>query len=672
MSKQSRQLAAIMFTDIVGYTALMGEDEAKALNLLDQNRKLQKGFVRKHQGKWLKEMGDGNLLSFPSAIEAVRCAIDIQKAARKTALSNKLRIGIHLGDVTTDNKDVFGEGVNIASRLQALTDPGGVFISEDIQRLIRSHRDVALHYLGEVSLKNVAFPVKIFTIKGPGFPQSKLQVRKKMSQSSIILMILLALILSIGTYWIFDKFTNKHLIRSVAVMPFDNLSGDPDQNYFVEGMTHTLIANLGKVSALRVIWNQSGEQNTESNKAMAAIVGDLGVDAIIDGSVTKEGNQVRITAQMIDAQTEEILWIETYDRDITSILQLHSEVAQAIVDEIQILVTPDEIERLKQAPKVAADAYDSLLKGLYHLYKLSPEDYDIALKYFNAVLEQDSLNAQAYAGIALVWVHKGQWGGEAPLIAAEKAKKVAHRAMELDENLPMAHMAMAHLYTSYYWNWKAAARAYENTIALNPNLSEPRVFYADLLVSLHQNDEALAQIEVAMKVDPLNAFSHSLKGWVLFASRQYEEAIISFNRSLQTDPRNSLSHRCLWSINHSLGNFDLAIKHAVLFYKGQQLEETANDLESKYQEVGYTEAMRYAADSLAERANRKYVSGMRVARLYTFTGDKELALNWLEKAYEEHYVSFFSLNVDPHWESLHDQPRFLDLVKKMNLTLPEL
>jgi tetratricopeptide (TPR) repeat protein len=344
-------------------------------------------------------------------------------------------------------------------------------------------------------------------------------------------------------------------------------------------------------------------------------------------------------------------------------------VARAIVEEIQIIVTPKEMEQLSKSETVDSSAFESLLKGLYHLYKLTPDDYEIALKYFEDVLRHDSTNAEALAGIALVWAHKGQWGGEAPLIAAEKGRKAAEKALKEDPNLPMAHQAMAHIYTGYYWSWEEALQEFKKTIELNQNLSEPRLFYADLLVSLHQDQEALDQTKVALELDPLNPFAHCLRGWVLLATGRYEEAILSFNRSLDDSPGIALSHRCLWGIYHFKGNYDLAVKHASLFYKSQDLEETANDLVSRYGELGYYQTLRFAASHLAEIATKKYVSGMRIARLYTFAGDELQALNWLEKAYQEHYVSFFSLNVDPHWNSLHHQQRFLDLVAQMNLTL---
>jgi len=660
-----------MFTDIVGYTTMMGEDETRALELLTINRDLQKKLVEKHNGVWLKEIGDATLISFSSAIEAVRCAINIQDDSRSGPLSNKLRIGIHLGDVATDNKDVFGEGVNISSRLQGITDPGGIFLSEDIQHLIRSHSDVKVRYLGEVTLKNVAFPVKTYAVVGSGFPISRLNVTmKKKRKLPVLFIVILLLTISIGLYLIIKQYS-RDTITSIAVFPFEDLSDNQSQRYFSEGMTNTLIANLQKISALKVRWIKSDYLETNTSKTVMQLGEELDVDVILAGSFIRQGNLVRITPRMIKTDSEELLWSDTYDRDISNILKLHSEIAQKIVSEIQIVVTNDEMAQLQLAADVNPDAYESLLKGQHYLYRLTPKNYELALNHFNDVLSRDSLNAQAYAGIALVWVYMGQWGGEAPLVAAQKARNAANKALELEPNLPTANLAMALVLTSYNWDWQAGVEQFKKTILLNPGYPEPRIFYADLLVSLNGNEEAIAQIDTAIILDPLNDFSYSLKGWVYFANWQFKEATAALNRSLINGSPNSLSYRCLWSINHIEGNFEQAIEHAILFYKHQGFDEAANDIKIKYEEAGYSEALRYAADRLALRTNKKYISSMRVARLYTFIGDNEAALDWLEKAYNEHYVSFFSLNVDPHWESLHAEPRFLKLVDKMNLTLSE-
>jgi Tfp pilus assembly protein PilF len=254
-------------------------------------------------------------------------------------------------------------------------------------------------------------------------------------------------------------------------------------------------------------------------------------------------------------------------------------------------------------------------------------------------------------------------------MAANRAKKTALMALEIDRDQPMANLAMAHVYTSYEWKWDRAEEAFNKTISLNPNAPEPRLFYADLLVSLHENERAMAQIEAALEVDPLNAFSHCLKGWVLMATGQFNQAIESMTTSIKSEANIPLSHRCLWTIYHLSEDYERAITHAIHFYRNQDLGDTADDLERVYNESGYTEAMKYAGEQLAEQSKIKFVHSMRVARLHTFCGDKKQALDWLEKAYEERYTSLFSLNVDPHWSSLYQEPRFLALLARMNLTL---
>lgn len=647
----------------------MGKNESQALELLELNRKLHIDCGSKRNGEVLKEMGDGTLLSFDSPTNAVRFAIELQQRAFKNDLRGKLRIGIHLGDVALDNKDVFGEGVNIASRLQSQADPGGIYVSEDIQRLVRSQGDFDFHPLGNLSLKNVAHPVKSYAIKAAGLAKPEFAKMTLMKLRRRMIAVFLVILVISGIILVVNKSANNRLLKAVAVMPFDNISNDPDQEYFVEGMTQTLVAFLGRVSALKVIGNYSTRVMKEQNVPTQQIGEQLGVDAVIGGSVTREAELVRITVQMVDVTTGEILWSDSYLRDLSSILKLHSEVAQAIVDEVSVLATPLELERLKAAPLVNADSYEDLLKGLYHLYKLNFEHYDIALEYFEKSIEKEPENAPALAGIALVWIHSGQWGGKDPKLSANLGRKYALMSLDIDPNLPMANMAMAHLYTSYEWKWDLAQEAFRKTISLNPNATEPRVFFADLLVSLHQQEEALAQIETAVQADPFNAITQCLKGWVLTATNQYSLAIEAMKTSMDLEANIPLSHRCLWTIYHLQGDYESAIRHAVLFYRNQNLHETASDLEMSYADSGYLPAMKYTADRLVERTKTKFVHSMRIARLYTFSGDKGKALDWLEKAHTERYVSLFSLNVDPHWKSLHKEPRFLDLVNKMNLTL---
>jgi adenylate cyclase len=668
-ASSDRRLIAIMFTDIVGYSAIMGRDESEALQLLTTSRELQSTIVSEFSGEWLKEMGDGTLVSFTSAYQAVCCAIKIQQTAFEGALRNKLRIGLHIGDVTTDNHDVFGDGVNIASRIQAIADPGGIYISEDVYHMINSHADIRVKHLGKVSFKNIKGTINVDAIEAKNLPEARIIPGVKWTIPAIIFTTLLVLSLAYPLLKSFGIIGGSPQINSITVLPFSSLNEDTvAQDYFTVGMTHTLINNLAKVSALKVIWSGS----TPYQPVMASIT-DVGrqlkADAVVVGTVWRNQHQIRISAQLIDAYTDEILWSESYDRELENILQIHSEVAQAIVSSIEVVVTPLEMAELSDAQIVNAQGYDALLKGYYHLYKLHMANYDSALRYFNMAKQYPELAAEAQAGIALVWVHLGQWGGEAPLVTGVKASLAAKQAVALNPALPMANQAMAHVYTSYLWEWDSGELSFEKAIKLNPNLIEARLLYADLLVSLHKNPEAIEQIDIANALDPTNAFSNCLKGWVLYANIRFDEAEVAFKTSLEDDPNLPLTHRCMWGIYHFKGDYKLAIHHAALFYENQNLPEIANILRKVYAEFDYPTALKEAEAALIDFKTNHYVSSMRVARLATFRGNNEGALFWLDEAYKEHYVSFFSLNVDPHWQALHSEPKFIELVDRLNLTM---
>ena len=280
----SRQLAAIMFTDIVGYTSLMGEDEQKALDLLHQNRRLQRPLIEAHGGKWVKEMGDGVLAQFHSAYDSIQCALEIQKAANRGEY--KLRIGINLGDITTENEDAFGDGVNVAARLQAAAEPGSIYVSESIREAVKARTEINTSFLGKIALKNVINPVPVYTIVAEGLPQPKpIKLRASFGGRLIAAAVAAILALALGIIWLndlIDTGTNRS-IRTVAVLPFENLSDDQDQEYFTDAMTETLIANLAKIKSLKVISRTSAMSFKNTTKTLPEIAGELGADAIIEG-----------------------------------------------------------------------------------------------------------------------------------------------------------------------------------------------------------------------------------------------------------------------------------------------------------------------------------------------------------------------------------------------------
>ena len=369
MSESRRKLAAIMFTDIAGFTALSAKNEEGALALLDTQRELLKPIVEEFGGSWLKEMGDGLLISFSSSHRALDCAIRIQEAVRDIENLN-LRIGIHQGDIIEKDGDVFGDDVNIASRIEAFSAVGGVAVSDKVHRDISGDPEFSATYLGQPKLKGVKQEVKVYSITSHGLPETRLaDVAAKLEKPPSYWLRYgapLVVLAAVGLYF----FTGGNgVIESIAVLPLENLSNDPEQEYFVDGMLNEMIASLSKIGALRIISRTSVMRYKNTDTPLAQIARELGVDAVVEGSVLKVGGTVRISAQLIRAKHERNLWSQTYDRDLSDILALHSEVARDIANKIKITITPEEDARLAAAPPVNPEAYRLYLLGTYHRNK---------------------------------------------------------------------------------------------------------------------------------------------------------------------------------------------------------------------------------------------------------------------------------------------------------------
>jgi len=340
----SRQLAAIVFTDIVGYTVLMGDDEQKAFELLNKNRELQKPLIEKYGGRWIKELGDGVMASFSTATDAVQCAISIQQACNSIP-GLQLRIGIHLGDVVFENEDVFGDGVNIASRLQAIAPPGSIYISEAVHNNIANKKEINTKFVRAETLKNVKEPVRIYEVRSspldslPGFNKKNYKPSPKRKKIIFGTIGLFSLLVLLGYFFIINKNNGndkKPEENSIAVLYFDNMSGDSTQEYFSDGMTEEIISRLSGISGLKVKSRTSVLQYKNQAKTAKQIAQELGVNNIINGSVRKQENKVVITAQLINGVTEENIWSETYPREMKDVFEVQSDIAQRIARKFQL------------------------------------------------------------------------------------------------------------------------------------------------------------------------------------------------------------------------------------------------------------------------------------------------------------------------------------------------
>jgi serine/threonine protein kinase/lipoprotein NlpI len=456
-------------------------------------------------------------------------------------------------------------------------------------------------------------------------------------------------------------------IDSIAVLPLENLTGDAEQQYFVDGVTDEVIGELSQISALRVISRQSVMRYRESDKLLPEIARELNVDAVVVGLVQQAGDTVRIRIQLIDAFPEErILWGQTYEKPMTEILAMYNEVARAIVNKVQITLTPTEKTRLASARQVNPQAYEAYLKGMSHLYRFTPPEIDAALHYFEQALEADPEYALAYAGISLVWGCREQFGLVMPSEATPKSKEAAQKALELDDTLPEVHYQWAGIKTWMDWDWEEGEQAYKRALELKPNFAEALAYYSNLLCYRGRMDEALAMAERAQQLDPVNSVILSISATTYEYLRRFDGAIELHQKVLQTSPNDFVALNSLWADYYMKGMYEESLEFAKAGFTALGRNEIADAMARGYEESGYQGAMTSAAETMAAFAKQTYVSPYFIASMYVFAEDKDNAMEWLEKAYEMRdpmmpYVGY------PYFDLLDDDPRYQDLLRRMNL-----
>ena len=457
-------------------------------------------------------------------------------------------------------------------------------------------------------------------------------------------------------------------LRSVAVLPLANLSGDPQQDYFAEGMHDALITDLAKLSGLqRVIARRSVLRYQKTDKPLRQIARELGVDALITGSVVREGDRVRITAQLINAATEEQVWAERYERELRGVLSLQNEIVAAVAREVKLRLTPQEQARLASARPVNPEAYEAYLKGRFHADKLSREELNTGLRYFQLALEKDPNYALAYVGIAYVWQMLGDAGFLPPRETVPKWKAAMEKALALDDTLAEAHASLGSYRFLREWDWAAGEREYRRAIQLNPNYAEAHFAYSDFLMVMGRTEEWKAEIQRSLELDPLSFFFECFYGWHLVYVRRYDEAIGVFRKVLAAQPGFSSAHMGLWGAFYKKGMYQEALAAAKKFFAVLGDREVVESLDRAGAEAGYRGAMKRAGDALAARSERSHVPGVRIARVYAHAGENDRALDWLEKAYERRETPMVHIGVGWDWDGLRSEPRFQSLLRRMKL-----
>jgi TolB-like protein/Flp pilus assembly protein TadD len=456
-------------------------------------------------------------------------------------------------------------------------------------------------------------------------------------------------------------------IHAIAVLPLSNLSADPAQDYFAEGMTEELITELAKISRLRVISRTSAMHFKGTRKTLPEIARELGVDAVVEGAVARDRDHVRISAQLIDARTDLHLWAQSYEGDLSDVLRLQERVALAIANEIKVKLTPRQQAHLGSARSISPEAHELYLRGRFHWNKRTVEGLKKSIDYFQQAVEKDPTYALAYSGLADSYNMLGLWGDLPQMESAPKAKAAATRALEIDEQLAEAHASVGWTLFAFAWDWSAAERELKRSIELNPSYATAHRWLANCLTQQGRHGEALTEGRRAHQLDPVSLITNSVLAYTLYAARQYDEAIEQEWKTLELDDQFAQAHWVLGMALEEKGKSEGAIRE---LQKATALDAHPLYLAAlghAYGVAGQGEQGLAIFHNLAKVSKEKNIAWNEVAILYTGMGEKERALATLETAYMRHDSQLNWLKVDPRLDRLRADPRFADLLRRMNL-----
>lgn len=599
MSK-SRQLAAIMFTDIVGYTALMGKDEGAAFKLLEKNRLLHKSIIQEFGGKWLKEMGDGTLISFNSVWDAVNCAKRIQESCIKDR-NISLRIGIHQGEVVFDNEDVFGDGVNIAARIEAIAPAGGIYISESVSRNIEN-KGIAVKYVGEKKLKNVKYPIRIYQVIG----------HEEEGDGS--------------------ELTIGHNIQdnSIAVLPFVNMSSDPEQEYFSDGLTEEIITDLSQLGKLLVISRSSMMTFKGTNKKIKEIANEVNVRFVLEGSVRKAGKNLRITAQLIDAQKDGHLWAEKYNGTVDDIFYIQERVSTSIVRSLDIQLTPGEQSQLVHHRIQEPKALEFFMQARYEMFKLTEPGLLKAVALAEQGLEIVGENALLYGTMGLANLLLHHYGICVTPIQLEKARDQANRSLSLDPECAPAHLVNGIFEFYIEYNKQSAADIFKNVLRFDKNNPDALRWLGLSYLVAGRLEEAGPISKRLLQLDPMTPESHAFAGWLTSYSGLIKESIPQYEKLLQLDPDGPYTqYYCslIFAMNHESGRSIKLLDSLIRMYPDSIYSKFAFFFKSALS-GDKRKTMRYATKEL--KASAEFFDwlslGMTIG--YALISEKDEAVKW--------------------------------------------
>jgi adenylate cyclase len=693
------EIGHVLLIDIVGYSKLLIDDQRELQQHLNQIVRNTEQFRAAEAANKLVRLpsGDGMALVFFTTPEApVQCALEISEAWQgKPEL--RLRMGINTGPVSgvadvNDKSNIAGAGINMAQRVMDLGDAGHILLSKRAAEDLAQYRrwEPHLHDLGEIEVKHGAkiSIVNLYTdnIGNREVPEKLKQSFLKQSARRRLKRTFIAGAIVAGIAVAFLVFrmvgTDRRAVRSeegrrsaaslpipeksIAVLPFVDLSQAKDQEYFCDGISEEILDALAKVEGLRVVARTSSFAFKGKNADVSEIAQKLNVGNVLEGSLRREGNRVRVAVQLVNARDGFHMWSQTFEHELQGVFAVQDEITRAVVDALKIKLAV----ALPAHKKPNTEAYDLYLKGRYFLNRKNEADARRAIDYFQQALAKDPNDAPAYAGLADSYSSFAfPLGVVTPREAMPKAKEAAQRALAIDNALGEAHTSLAYIAFFYDWDWAAAERGFKRALELNPNNADTHHWYSHFLMGQGRIEESLIQSKRALELSPFDILFNIHLGWHYLNARQYDQALDQIEKTIEMDKNFAQTYPWLGLILEQKGRYAEAItafQNAIkLFPGGSSIVEA--ELAHAYAVSGDREKAQKIIAELQELAKKQYVSSFQIAAIYAGLGEKDQAFTWLEKAFKERADGLVNLNAEQRFDNLRSDPRFQDLARRIGL-----
>lgn len=639
---ESRQLAVIMFSDIVGYTAMMQHDESHALVVLSRFKNQINRMVQEYHGELIQYYGDGALVMFTNSFDAVNCARFLQQIFGEEPLV-PVRIGIHMGDIIYQEGNVFGDAVNVASRIQSMAVPGSVMLSGAVQFQLKNKPEFTLESLGNFEFKNVDEPMEIFALSGNGLPVPQ---REELH----------------------GKFKEKEAFKSIAVLPFVNMSNDPEQEYFSDGMAEEIINSLTHLKDLHVAGRTSSFQFKGKNIDLREVGKKLAVRTVLEGSVRKQGNRIRITAQLIDVDDGYHLWSEKYDREMNDLFAVQDEIALAITEKLLVSLLKTDRDRITKSYTQSTEAYELLLKGRFFLSRRGTS-LVTSIECFQKAIAMDPGFALAHSSYAVAVLLLATYGLVPPGQVMASAKKSAEKALQLDPGLSQPYCSLGYYNTCHEWNWEEGKKNFLKSLELNPRYAEGHFRYAWNYLACVEGkfDQAEKHCKIAIQLEPLSSICYATYSLVLHGSGKFEEALAACKTGIELDANSFVCHLNAGRTQSELKQFEEAIfSYETAMKLSNRHHFTVSGLIWTHCMAGSFDKARELMNELKERSVKEYIAKTVMGMSAAYLGDIDAAFDYLETAINDREPVLLLLKYDRLVPpALRDDYRFKSILNRI-------